>query len=411
MSKVFYTNEEALALIFDENFPAASESEGTDDEFSEKSGSLDPNENNFDRLFNVGLQDENLKGCGDENIDDQATTSGIVVDTENDCIYDEACSSVPQNSTTTNILHNQTKQEAERKWKKHDSSTSRQDYNRDTGPVEHFFSHCQTPTDIFLVMIGDLIEELTFQSNLYATQHEKNLNLKEGELLCFLGINFMMGYHKLPSWKDYWSTSEDFRVPPIAEAMPRDRFELILRYLHANDNKSVPQGNKDKIYKIRPVVEKLNHKFQQVYNGTRELSIDESMILFKGRSTLKQYNPMKPIKRGYKLWSMADQKGYTLTFKVYQGKDEVAETEFQGHGLGERVVLELSKPVWGNFRELYFDNYFSSLSLLERLAAEKTHACGTIRANRKGLPKNLTDDKKLDRGDSDFRFSNTQVAY
>ncbi|KAJ8896410.1 hypothetical protein PR048_001754 [Dryococelus australis] len=135
-------------------------------------------------------------------------------------------------------------------------------------------------------MIGDAVEDVTFQSRLYVTQNEKILNLKEGELLCFLGINFIMGYHKLPPWKHYWSTSEDLGVLVI-NAMPRDHFETILRYLHANDNTSVPHGNKDKIYKLRPVDNKLNDRFQQVHKWTLELSIDEIIILFKGRSTLK----------------------------------------------------------------------------------------------------------------------------
>ena len=34
--------------------------------------------------------------------------------------------------------------------------------------------------------------------------------------------------------------------------------------------------------------------YMKLYNVSRQVSIDESMILFKGRSSLKQYNPMKP---------------------------------------------------------------------------------------------------------------------
>ena len=45
-------------------------------------------------------------------------------------------------------------------------------------------------------------------------------------------------------------------------------------------------------------------------NVSRKVNIDQSMILFKGRNSLKQYNPMKSIKRGYKVWSMADMDGY-----------------------------------------------------------------------------------------------------
>lgn len=94
------------------------------------------------------------------------------------------------------------------------------------------------------------------------------------------------------------------------------------------------------------MIEALNKIFPEAYHGTRELSVDESMIKFKGRSTLKQYNPMKPIKRGYKLWCIADQKGYILKYSVYQGKNETLEQEFDKFNLGERVVLMLTKPFW-----------------------------------------------------------------
>ena len=34
--------------------------------------------------------------------------------------------------------------------------------------------------------------------------------------------------------------------------------------------------------------------------------MDEVMIPFKGQSTLKQYMPQKPVKRGIKVWALAD---------------------------------------------------------------------------------------------------------
>lgn len=83
--------------------------------------------------------------------------------------------------------------------------------------------------------------------------------------------------------------------------MSRDRFREILSNIHVNDNTNIPNNNKDKLYKLRPMIDTLNKIFFEAYHGTRQLSVDESMIKFKGRSTLKQYNPIKPIKRGYKL--------------------------------------------------------------------------------------------------------------
>eukprot|EP00102_Acyrthosiphon_pisum_P027552 XP_016664762.1 PREDICTED: piggyBac transposable element-derived protein 3-like [Acyrthosiphon pisum] len=158
------------------------------------------------------------------------------------------------------------------------------------------------------------------------------------------------------------------------------------------------------------MIDTLNKIFPEAYYVTRELSVDESMIKFKGRSTIKQYNPMKPIKRGYKLWCIADQNGYILKYSVYQGKNETLEQEFDKYNLGERVVLMLTNPFWKQQRIIMFDNYFTSITLLERLKNEQTLACGTIRNNRKGMPQNLKKDSDIKRGDFDHRFSTSGIV-
>lgn len=279
-----------------------------------------------------------------------------------------------------------------------------------TGVVEDPFVGCESPTDVYRVLVEPIIGPIVFQSNLYATQRGRNLYLSEKEFFSFIGINFLMGYHKLPNWRDYWSGSEDMGVPLVSRIMSRDRFDSILTNLHVNDNQTMPNPNPDRLYKLRPMIDTLNMTFKTFYNGTREKSVDESMVLFKGRSFLKQYNPMKPIKRGYKLWCLADQKGYISKFKVYQGKDELVEQEFDNFGLGERVVLELTKQIWGQNNIVFFDNYFTSITLLERLKIENVLACGTIRQNRKGMPNNLTADKNLQRGEFDYRISKLGIS-
>jgi hypothetical protein len=181
-------------------------------------------------------------------------------------------------------------------------------------------------------MLGpSTIDDIVYQTNLYATQRNKNLNLKK-ELLAFIGIIFFMGCHSLPSYKNYWSADEDFDTSIVRRTMSRNRFEMMLSNLHLNDNTTIPRDNKDKIYKLGPFVINMKTQFDLLHHGTRELAADESIILFKGRSSLKQYNPKKPIKRGYKLWCIADQ-----------------------HGLGERVVLSLTEKYWNQNRKIYFD--------------------------------------------------------
>lgn len=79
----------------------------------------------------------------------------------------------------------------------------------------------------------------------------------------------------------------------------------------------------------------MNKQFQGCYHGTRELSIDESMIKFKGRSVLKQYLPMKPIKRGFKLrWAVY--MGFIKKIIIYQARDEIMDAKFSDYNLGER---------------------------------------------------------------------------
>ena len=125
----------------------------------------------------------------------------------------------------------------------------------------------------------------------------------------------------------------------------------------------------------------LRQSFLSSYNPHCENSIDEAMVKFKGRSTLKQYMPKKPIKRGFKVWVRADShNGYIADLDVYTGREESTETN-----LGAKVVKKLSRPLVGGNYHLYFDNFFSSVSLFEDLVEDSLYACGTFRKDRKGL--------------------------
>ena len=73
----------------------------------------------------------------------------------------------------------------------------------------------------------------------------------------------------------------------------------MLSNIHEKDNAAIPNNNTDKLYKLRPMIHNLDSNFVKLYNVFHRVNIDESMILFKGRSAIKQSNPMKPINRGF----------------------------------------------------------------------------------------------------------------
>ena len=99
--------------------------------------------------------------------------------------------------------------------------------------------------------------------------------------------------------------------------MPRDRFDKLTQYLHINDNeKAAPRGHHDhdKLFKIRPLFEVVNRKFLEQYEPSQNLSVDKGMI------ALKEYLPMKPVKRGIKVWMCADaSNGFVCNMQVYTG--------------------------------------------------------------------------------------------
>ena len=83
-----------------------------------------------------------------------------------------------------------------------------------------------------------------------------------------------------------------------------------------NDNAAIANNNTDNLYKLRRMINQLNSTFVKLYNVFHHVSVDESMIV-KGWSAIKQYNPMKRMKRGFKVWPLADMDGYLYHCEVY----------------------------------------------------------------------------------------------
>ena len=76
---------------------------------------------------------------------------------------------------------------------------------------------------------------------------------------------------------------------------------------------------------------------------------------------MKQCLPLKPLKRGFKVWAMADSpNGYLVDFNVFTDATGERETS-----LGEKVVLTLAESIKRLHHTLYYDCF--SISLLQKL--------------------------------------------
>ena len=129
------------------------------------------------------------------------------------------------------------------------------------------------------------------------------------------------------------------------------------------------------------------------------------MCKFKGKSMMRQYMKNKPIKWGFKFWFRCGAKsGYLYEFDMYLGKK--AKTEF---GLGESVVLSLCQKLKDTYCYVFFDNFFTSPTLLLKLLEMGIYATGTVKANRKHMPA-MKLDKEMKRGDHDWSSANNLTA-
>ena len=193
-----------------------------------------------------------------------------------------------------------------------------------------------------------------------------------------------------------------FPFPVMKEEMTRDRFEAITKHLHFSDN--VTSDPDDRLRKIRPVVDCFNETFKSVYVPDQIVTVDESLWRFKGRHHAVQYNPSKRARFGYKVYKLCDSlgraAGYTSQYKVYMGQDR------SDVPASMQVVIDLmgAAGLLDQGYELYLDNWYSSPLLFHYLQTRRTNSVGTVRLNRRSMPRDLVVRKK---GDVDLRSSRT----
>jgi hypothetical protein len=221
------------------------------------------------------------------------------------------------------------------------------------------------------------------------TQYAPNWKpVTRDSLKAFVGLCTTMGVMRLPAKYDYWRRTKWLLRTSFNEVMPRDEFMTTWRYLHLTDNQA-PRDGLDRLWKLRPYLDHLYGKFESVYiPPTGHYTVDESMVKFKGRLGFKQYMPAKPTKWGVKIWSLCESTtGYLSHFQVYTGKENGVVVQ----GLSNRVVDELlgDFSVTRKGLTVYMDNFYTSVKLLNDLLVFGTNACGTIRSNRVGLPRDL----------------------
>lgn len=266
------------------------------------------------------------------------------------------------------------------------------------------------------------------ETNLYAelVQREKGemddrwTDISGPEIRAFIGLNILMGASPRHSYEDYWRDNDFLGSPGFKNTMTYNRYEKLSQYIHVNtaaarERRSDP--NYHPINKVKPLYDVTNQNFRRYYQHSTEISIDEAMKGYKGRSELRQYMPDKPEKFEIKFWARCDGRtSYISMYQLFTGKCDRTPIQLQ-HGLGYRVVHDLTRDLGGLDHHVYHDRFFTGVTLATDLLLEDIYTCGTLNPNRKEIPPQLQQKKAIiklqipQRGDSvDYKKDGLSVT-
>lgn len=205
--------------------------------------------------------------------------------------------------------------------------------------------------------------------------------------------------------KDLFSPTN---MPFYRAVMSQKRFEQLSRFIRFDDSRTrLTRLQHDKLAPIRHIWNLFQAKLTNSFVPSLELCIDEQLLVTRNRCSFRQYIPSKPGKYGIKIFWLVDAgTNYPIAPEIYVGSQP---NENRSNNVAHDLVVRLLKNNLNKGANITIDNFFTSYNLARYLASENTTLVGTIRLNKRELPKEFTSiDQAKKRGvnKSVFCFSN-----
>ena len=241
-----------------------------------------------------------------------------------------------------------------------------------------------------LFLTRELLEYFVDETNDYARYCRQELNITLSykwhrcnltDMAHYLGLLVFFGLLVCGDVRQYWRRGFFMATPNVAGLMTRDAFLAMDRYFHVFNRRAIPRGNQDKLILVRPLMEYLQDRCRMLVVPSKNLSLDEGLLAYKGRLSIKVYNPKKPKKYGVKFFFVTESNtGYVLDFSIYSGVFSTLRD----------TVFQLVDRFRGKGYHLFMDNYYNSVALAQELYDAGIHCSGTLRLVR-GAPTVLKD--------------------
>lgn len=252
---------------------------------------------------------------------------------------------------------------------------------------------------LHLFFADSLFDLVVAESNRYALEQKaiKWIPITKQELKAFIGCKIIMSINVLPNLEMYWSKRSFIKGSNVIQStFSLKRFLNIERYLHCVNNsdfKDISPNHPefDCFSKIKSIMNVVNANCRSNFPIEQYVTVDESMIAFKGRHKSKVYVKNKPTKWGFKAWSLASSKtGYIIHFEYCKGAFGKSSTK----EIVCNLALNLPKVEEKLPYFIHCDRYFTSISLLQCLSNYGMYLTGTIMSNRVGIPKEFQKSSK-----------------
>ncbi|KAL0858681.1 hypothetical protein ABMA27_011173 [Loxostege sticticalis] len=268
----------------------------------------------------------------------------------------------------------------------------------------------------------DILGHIVTETNQYATKilsaafQSEWYPTNPDEILCLFAFWVMLGIIRMPTIISCFSVDPLLKTEIFRRIFTRNRYENLTRALHFVDsgpafNDTNPSGTSvarshDRIHRLRPIIDHLNFKFQNNYIPDKNICIDESLTLWKGRLDIKQYIRSKASKFGIKTFELCESAtGYLWSFIVYSGKQSANDLDqTPGTLKSTAVVKKLIAPLLHKGYRLFMDNWYNSPLLARFLKRNGTDCVGTLRPSRRDVPV-LVNKAPLKRGEIIARHS------
>lgn len=248
--------------------------------------------------------------------------------------------------------------------------------------------------DYFYVMFPDMIESICMWTS-------KNLKkpVTPHELVKFFGICTAMTLQPCRNREEYWRELDSGLFPPLNFGkrfkMGRDRFNDIMRELTLHPPET---DTSDPWYRVRHFVQMINERRKECFIPGDVICIDESSCKWCGLGDW--YEPGLPhiTKCSRKPWNLAmeykdamdAETQIMLRMVIMEGKqvmDRRNAQEYPRKKAGTAMVLRLTEPWHGSFRQVVGDSYFASVECAVECKKKDLYFTGLVKTSSKMFPK------------------------